>query len=301
MNSKTETIRWRHWAVYLPIYLLHRFIHLLPRSVWSALAKGIGTLCYWLIFSRRKLALKNLDHVYGATKTEKEKRAIAKASFQNFSNSLFEILWARHINAQNYERFIERDPESWRRISEARKKGGVIILLGHIGNAELLAVGAGYQGLPIHYVARSLKNPLLDRLIDGLRCSGSVGVVYAKGALPRLKEILLHNEMIAILLDQRSQPLRGGIIVPFLGQPALTNRHLAELALDTGSSIMHFYPQPLGNTRWRAIYEAPIQYTPTGDREKDVYALTQKCNEALDATIRKYPEMWFWVHDRWRM
>lgn len=291
--------RWHDWLAYLPVFALHRFIHALPRPLWSRFARGVGTLSYWLLFPRRRQALQNLNRVYGSTKSQKEKRAIAKGSFQNFVNSLFELFWAKNVNPQNYTEFIECDEQSWREMCHARKKGPVIVLLGHIGNWELLSIGAGYQKLPVHYVARSLNNPLLDRLIDGLRGSSGLRVVYKKGATNQLREILKRGEMIAVLMDQKRDLNREGILVPFLGQPAPTTGIVAKLALETGASIMHCYPMPLGGGRWRAVYQPPIPFTATGNREKDIEVLTRKCNEALSETIQKHPHIWLWGHNRW--
>ncbi len=39
---------------------------------------------------------------------------------------------------------------------------------------------------------------------------------------------------------------------------------------------------------------------PTGDRERDIEALTAAFNEHLEAEIRDYPADWVWFHKRWR-
>ena len=45
----------------------------------------------------------------------------------------------------------------------------------------------------------------------------------------------------------------------------------------------------------------PPLYTPKSkDREKDFYDVTQELVVILEHEIISHPEMWFWVHDRWK-
>jgi KDO2-lipid IV(A) lauroyltransferase len=36
------------------------------------------------------------------------------------------------------------------------------------------------------------------------------------------------------------------------------------------------------------------------EKKKIVYDVTQKLNDLLETHIRKYPEEWFWLHNRWK-
>ena len=42
-----------------------------------------------------------------------------------------------------------------------------------------------------------------------------------------------------------------------------------------------------------------IRYTPTGDKEKDVQAVTQMCISALEKLIREDPIQWLWAPRHW--
>jgi KDO2-lipid IV(A) lauroyltransferase len=44
----------------------------------------------------------------------------------------------------------------------------------------------------------------------------------------------------------------------------------------------------------------PIRYIHTGDRERDIMAITQKCTDIYEHIIRQHPEQWVWMHRRWR-
>ena len=44
----------------------------------------------------------------------------------------------------------------------------------------------------------------------------------------------------------------------------------------------------------------PILFTPTGDKAKDIAALTEEINARIETVIRRYPEQYLWAHNRWR-
>ena len=45
----------------------------------------------------------------------------------------------------------------------------------------------------------------------------------------------------------------------------------------------------------------PPLYTPkTKNKEQDFYAVTRELVTILEHEIIAHPEMWFWVHDRWK-
>jgi lauroyl/myristoyl acyltransferase len=46
-------------------------------------------------------------------------------------------------------------------------------------------------------------------------------------------------------------------------------------------------------------YHAPVQFTPSGDHDRDVLALTTQINDVLEQMIRAEPSQWLWVHRRW--
>jgi len=46
--------------------------------------------------------------------------------------------------------------------------------------------------------------------------------------------------------------------------------------------------------------ERGIMVEKTDDRAADVKRVTQLVSDRLEAWIRRYPEEWFWLHDRWK-
>jgi KDO2-lipid IV(A) lauroyltransferase len=48
------------------------------------------------------------------------------------------------------------------------------------------------------------------------------------------------------------------------------------------------------------VIEPPLPVPETNDLERAIVELTTRCNEAIEAAVRRTPEQWLWSHDRWR-
>ena len=43
-----------------------------------------------------------------------------------------------------------------------------------------------------------------------------------------------------------------------------------------------------------------IEFEPSGDDEKDIRDLTQRCSDFIESYIRVKPQFWIWGHKRWK-
>ena len=43
----------------------------------------------------------------------------------------------------------------------------------------------------------------------------------------------------------------------------------------------------------------PIEPPPAGT-EDPIHELTQRCTDVLEMYVRKHPDLWLWMHRRWR-
>ena len=48
-----------------------------------------------------------------------------------------------------------------------------------------------------------------------------------------------------------------------------------------------------------SVYEHPIEAPPEGSADP-VRELTQRCTDVLEMYVRRHPELWLWMHRRWR-
>src|SRR2546425_1079788 len=58
--------------------------------------------------------------------------------------------------------------------------------------------------------------------------------------------------------------------------------------------------RPLADGRLVIRYGPPVRATRRGALSDDIRALTQECTRLLEEEIRRRPEFWLWMHNRWR-
>ena len=84
--------------------------------------------------------------------------------------------------------------------------------------------------------------------------------------------------------------------MPFFGVPASTSKGLAVISLRTGAPVVPVFIRRIGGGRHRVEFDAPVPRPDDGD----VLSYTAAFNRAIESAIRRAPEQWFWMHERWR-
>jgi len=89
------------------------------------------------------------------------------------------------------------------------------------------------------------------------------------------------------------------VTVDFFNRPAATTSALAALALRTGAPLVPAFALPLPRGRYRMVYEHPIELPAAGAADP-VREVTQRCTDVLEMYVRRHPQLWLWMHRRWR-
>jgi KDO2-lipid IV(A) lauroyltransferase len=56
----------------------------------------------------------------------------------------------------------------------------------------------------------------------------------------------------------------------------------------------------LEDGRYRLVFGEEVEIVDTDQREHDVLINTQHFTRIIEEMIRKYPDQWLWVHQRWK-
>jgi KDO2-lipid IV(A) lauroyltransferase len=147
-------------------------------------------------------------------------------------------------------------------------------------------------------LARALDNPFLNTLLEQTRCITGNSVIYRQGAMRRAMRLLASGQGVGMLIDQHMHS-PDAIDVEFFERPASTTSALARLALRTGAPVVPLFALPLPGGRYRMIYEHPVE-PPSDDSPDAVREFTQRCTDVLEMYVRRHPELWLWMHRRWR-
>ena len=286
----------RHRLEYGAVVAVRLVLGVLPDSVARACGAMLGLAFYTLDRAHRRVALTNLAQSF-PTRTPAELRAIARAMFCHFGRLLFEMLRFSTLSDTAMRRRVEFEGEDRARHAYAQGKG-VLFFTGHFGFWELHAIVHGLQLQPIGVLARALDNPHLNRLLEDVRSRTGNSVIYRQGAVRRVLKTLNAGQGVAMLIDQHMHS-PDAIWVDFFERPAATTSTLAALALRTGAPVVPVFALPVPGGRYRMIYEHAVA-PPAADTSDAILDFTQRCTDVLEMYVRRHPELWLWMHRRWR-
>ena len=286
----------RHRLENLIVGGLINVVRIMPDVLVRAMGHALGLAFYTLDRAHRRIAERNLATAFPA-RTAHERRAIARGAFTHFGRLLLELLKFSTLSLEAMMHRVEFDGEDRARIAYAQGKG-VLFFTGHFGYWELHAIAHGLQIEPIGVLARALDNQYLNGVLEGIRQRTGNTVIYRRGSIRRVMRMLHAGHGIALLIDQHIQG-RDGIYVDFFERPAATTSALAALALRTGAPVVPVFALPLGAGRYRMIYEHPVE-PPRADNEQAIREFTQRCTDVLEMYVRRHPDLWLWMHRRWR-
>jgi KDO2-lipid IV(A) lauroyltransferase len=285
----------KHRLEYAVVRVVFALVRFLPDPLVRLLGTALGSAFYALGRTRRRIAHQNLAHAFPG-RSERERRAIARSAFAHFGRLLVELLKFSSLSPQAMMTRVEFDGEDRARLAYAQGRG-VLFFTGHFGFWELHALVHALTLEPFSVIARPLDNPYLNRLLERIRQRTGNPVIYRQGMIRPVMRTLQEGHGIAVLIDQHIQP-RDAVFVDFFERPAATTSAIAALAIRTGAPVVPCFALPLARGRYRMVYEHPIEPPEEGDEA--VREFTQRCTDVLEMYVRRHPELWLWMHRRWR-
>jgi KDO2-lipid IV(A) lauroyltransferase len=284
--------RLEYWGV--------RALLTLVRFIPSALVDGCGTALglafYTCDRAHRRIANRNVAAAFPG-RARSERRAIVRAAFGHFGRLLFQLLKFSTLPREAMLARVEFEGEERVRSAYAQGKG-VLFVTGHFGFWELQAMVHALRFPPMSVLARALDNHTLNGLLERIRTRTGNSVIYRQRAMRRVLRALQSGQAVGILIDQHIQS-RDAIYVDFFERPAATTAAVAALALRTGAPVIPLFALPLGRGRYRMVYEHAVE-PPSATDANPVIAFTQRCTDVLEMYVRRHPELWLWMHRRWR-
>ncbi len=277
----------------LLVYLMGR----LPIPVATFCSDLLGLLWFKIDKRHRRVTLDNIEKALGDL-TPFQVTLLGKQVFKNIASIIFEVAWSYGLDKETF--LSHYTVKGIEHVEKAQAKGrGVIVLAAHLGNFELnihAIEGSKMKGYGIY---RKMDFPPLERLILDIRQRFGYTMVPMRGASKKLDRILGDGGVVGTLLDQSVDWYKGAF-VDFFGRPACTNNGLAILAMRTKTAVVPMCC--MRKDRQFVIEFSPeIPLEETGDRIKDIENNTQNYTTAIESMVRKYPDQYFWVHNRWKI
>jgi Kdo2-lipid IVA lauroyltransferase/acyltransferase len=287
-----------HLVAYVFGRSVFALLAILPLGAARAVGRGLGRMFWRLSPRHRRIARANLEAAFGPTLTAERRDAIARASFAHLGALIGDAThFHSHLKTPTERLVLYEGVEHLESAAAAGK--GVLVFSGHFGHWEMIALLQHRLGVPMTMVVSPLVNRRWDRFITRLRSAPGNDVLSKRNAARPILKALREGRAIAILIDQNVRGA-GGLFIDFFGRPASTTPALATLAFRSGAPIVPVFSWFLPDGRLRVSYRAPIVATRRGAVEDDVLDLMRTCTRLLEDEVRRRPESWLWMHDRWR-
>jgi Kdo2-lipid IVA lauroyltransferase/acyltransferase len=286
----------KHRLEYAVVRTLFAVVRFLPDWLVRVVGAALGLAFYTLDRAHRRIAHQNIAQAFPG-RSRRERRAIARGAFVHFGRLLVDLLKFSTLSPKAMLARVEFDGEDRARLAYAQGRG-VLFFTGHFGFWELHALVHALRLEPFSVIARPLDNPYLNSLLEQIRQRTGNPVIYRQGMIRPVMRTLQAGHGIAVLIDQHIQP-RDAVTVDFFDRPAATTSAIAALALRTGAPVVPCFALPLGDHRYRMVYEHPIE-PPEAESEHAIRDFTQRCTDVLEMYVRRHPELWLWMHRRWR-
>ena len=185
---------------------------------------------------------------------------------------------------------------------QSQSQRGMIIITGHYSNWELFGDFLGYSGFGItNVVKRSPKSLIDERIITPFREKYGNSMIDQKGSMVRLAKALKNNQMVTLLIDQVVQP-PNGVVVDFFGYQTAATKSVAMLKNKYDPMIVPVFLERVGDEQFKVNIYDPIESIPDDNlsKEEQIVAMTQTYYQVLETQIKKSPEQWLWLYNRWK-
>ncbi|MEO5603432.1 MAG: lysophospholipid acyltransferase family protein [Cyclobacteriaceae bacterium] len=287
----------RYTLVYWLVRSMIAASRIVARKLWLNVCGVLGSIAYYFAHETRALTLKHLAMAFPEMSVS-ENRKMAKRTFKMLGKNGGDILRSSAVrDLVELETFlITHGLENY---ETAHAKGkGIIFLTCHLGAFDLQITNMAMRGLNPNIIGTPLKDKKLNDLLWNYRnLHGAIPIARGKETFRMLK-ILKSGGSVALLIDQDTKVKT--VFVDFFGMTAATPVGATILAMKTGAAVVPTYIY-LGEDNLQHMFILPeISMTVTGDEEADIQMNTQVLTNFIEDQIRKHPDQWVWMHERWK-
>ena len=271
----------------------------MPLKFSLSIGRGLATLMWLLLPSkRRKIALENIRQCLNVD--EKESARLAKISTVNLGTIAMEVLnFPRLKNMmKSYVKIIGLEYLTEYINSPNRNGRGAVIMTCHSDNWELMGGAFAQYGIPLVGVAKKQKSAGADKFVNEFRTKIGMHITYRNGVREMYK-MMDEGHFIGLIMDQ-DVGRNDGVIVKFFNRA--TNYVTGAASMSRFKSIPifpAFMHKNLDGTHTLEVFP-PLTVEKSSDKRADIQQMTQKLATLTEEHIKKYPEEWFWLHDRWK-
>ena len=271
------------------VYLILKFLNILPQSIQYLIGKGIGKIFYKRFNERREIARWNLKKCF-PEKNEKEIGLILKQSFERLGESLFEFLNAFWAPDKKLKKLIINFDEIKSIVEGFDKSKGKLLLFMHTPNLDLVVRTASLF-MPVSGMARTQNNKIIDNLFKASRKKFTERIFNPSEILELLN--FLKNGKACLYAPDQDYGYKSSIFVDFFGHKALTVK-FPYLASKRANCDVYLFSLKKRGLQYSAALEK------INLKKENVEEDLNTINSKIENYILSNPENYLWSHRRFK-
>ena len=251
------------------------------------ISQHIASVLYHYIPKRKNVAIKNIQTAFPKCSDIWVANTLKKC-YKFFAYNFIQFL-ALPKSTDSIKIQINGQPALDNAIEQEK---GVILISSHFGPWEILGHWLGVNNYQLRGVAHKQKNKGANRFFEEKRQLSGIKHIYRKVGVDVLYNILEEKKILGLVSDQDAKD--KGIFINFFNKPASTHKGAAIFHLNTNAPMIY------GICIQTGFQEYKIELIPITSVKNTMEDITQEYTLTLERIIQKYPEQYFWFHNRWK-
>jgi KDO2-lipid IV(A) lauroyltransferase len=288
----TTKFAWARYAIAWILYAWMRAVVLLPFGWQVAAGKALGRMTYRLLPRRRRVVERNLAACFPALGAADRDR-LAREHFAALGASLAEMATGWFGRPSVVQRRVTVN--GGEHLRAALDGGsGVILLSAHFTTFEFYWAAVRPLCTRLTGMYKYQRNPVMNRVMN-LGRGRYFDHLFDKDSVREMLRELKRNSVVWYAPDQ-SYSGKGSALLPFFGEPAMTNTAIGRIAKASGAAVLPYFCRRIDSAHYEVDILPPLADFPSGDDVADMRRFTK----LLEDYIRLCPEQYWWIHQRFK-
>ena len=281
-----------HWIEYLVIQVFELLLRFFPVSLVDKVSLFVGQIAWYLFSSRRRIVIRNCRIAWGHLINHDEVQELSKSIFKTTAANILCGMKLALMDHKIVEQHVSISGLEMLKQQLTSHSKGVILVLAHMGNWEILAKLNMLlaPSRPSAAFFRPLNNPLMNAKVMKRRMSSGTKLFSNKEGFIGACSHLRDGGLLGILADQNAG--NSGVRMPFFGRITSCTPLVEILHKRTEAAIFYVSLSRIGHARWH------INLRKHADNDSCDTSVIMK---GIEVSLSESRSDVFWFDNRWKL